>query len=194
MQIKKTLHKKSSRKLLYVTAIVVGIILLGYGIFAYATNSWPFNSIQKTIIQNKSQSDEAGDVKQTPDNSTGQPTGTDKSPTNKTPTQYDTPQGEKIQPNTLTGIINYKNISDGILTIRNTIDQKITDGNCKLVLTNKSTGKTITQTADILANPSSSTCKGFSVSTTKLSSGIWDITITITSGDQKGVLRSSVNI
>lgn len=189
MQVKKPLHKKLANKKTIITAVIVVVLLFGYGVFAFATNNWPFHVTQDIITPVYKPSSNNGDTQQKPADDD-----TYKSPTDKTPPKYDTPKGEETPANTLTGVINYKNISDGNLTIRNTIDQKITTGNCKLVLTSQSSGKMVTRTADVIANPSSSTCKGFSVPTSDLSRGVWDISITIISGDQKGTLRSSVDV
>lgn len=114
---------------------------------------------------------------------------------NHTPQQYTPPSDmDKQSSNQLTGVINYKSVNDGVLSIRVTIDQRISDGTCALTLTNKETDKTVTRNADVATNPSSSTCRGFDIPVSNLSSGDWAISIKVISGDQNGNIKGSVSI
>lgn len=64
-----------------------------------------------------------------------------------------------------------------------TITTKLTgysDGECALDIS--SDGKSISKTAEIIYQPEFSTCAGFSVNTSELEKGTWNITLTVTSG------------
>lgn len=109
---------------------------------------------------------------------------------NHTPTQY-----EGTNPNNdteLSGFINYKNVTSNQLSIRITINQLLNTGTCDLTLTNGS--KSFAQTADIIENPSSSTCKGFDIPLSRLSSGKWQININIKSNGKAGIITGEVSI
>lgn len=115
---------------------------------------------------------------------------------NHTPKQFETPpktSSPDSNSNQLSGVVNFKQVSQGALNIRVTIDQHISSGSCTLSLTNSS-GKTVTRTADVIANPSSATCKGFTVPVSELSSGKWNIMVSITNSSQSGQIQDSVSI
>lgn len=196
MKILKSKYSQNKR-LLLVSALTLAIAILSYTTYAYMSKAWPFNagvkntsdSINPTFDSNQNNSSE--DIVYT----TGKDkSGDEVSPTNKTPPQYDTPKNEAPNPNTLSGIINYAEVSDGNLNIRNTINQRLSGGVCSLTLKNLATGKKVTRKADVIADPTASTCQGFSVPTSELSSGRWDIIIEIQSGDQKGLLKHRVDL
>ena len=92
----------------------------------------------------------------------------------------------------LTGAITSKSVQGGNLAIRNTIDQLVGGGTCELTLTSGS--KTVTKSAEIIQNPSSSSCAGFDVPVSELGSGQWDIKIKITSEGKETILSDKVNI
>ncbi len=178
-------QKKSPKKALLIAGITV--LVLGGGVYAYYATR-PSDDKHSTETANN-------------DNPKTNDEGTDKTDDKTTPTSpgedgKDTPkQYEGDNPNTdksLIGIINYKSVVDGNLTLRVTIDQSLTSGTCSLKLT--SAGKTVTRSAPVITNPSSSTCEGFSVPVSELSSGQWTIEITVTSGNRTGTFKDKVTI
>lgn len=191
--------QKQSNLLKKITIAVVAVIFVvgGYLLYAYSTSSWPYEAHAETAQTNSRSEEEAqpqSNHEDTPPASAPKHNDTDK-PEEKTPKKYDTPKNTAPTPkSSLTGVINYKNVSDGNLTIRNTIDQLVTSGTCTLTLTNSQTGKIVTKTADIIANPSSSTCKGFSIPVSELSPGKWRIAIDMVSGNNHGTLEATVSI
>lgn len=110
--------------------------------------------------------------------------------TEKKPLQ--TVENPPSQSNTISGVISYKNINDGQLVLRTTIDQALHSGSC--ILTMKSGDKTVTKSADIVQNPSSSSCMGFNIPTSELTPGSWTINIKIKSGTSSMELNDTVNI
>lgn len=185
-----TRTKKRSRKPFIITTVAILVILGGYTAYAATNDTWPFLTDHSSEILK-------------PDTTTGSQNSNNKSTdknnetpdqADKTPVQSSPPEnGDSTPTDRLTGVINYKQVSGGNLVIRNTINQRVSSGNCTLTLTDSS-NHTVTRSADIVANPSSSTCEGFSVPTSDLHGGAWSITIHLTSGDKHGTIRSSVTI
>lgn len=193
MRINKKRESSTAKK---ITIVAIVTLLLAAGAYAYYYSffrqSAPDSGLNK---QTESSSGELSDkpndvpVAETGNNEADEPTPQDGG--GHTPKKY-----EGTSPNSsssLTGVINYKNILDNSLVIRTTIDQSSLSGQCTLKLSNGT--KTITQTAEIVANPSSSTCKGFSVPTSQLKSGTWSIEIGIKSNDgRQGTFTETVKI
>ena len=110
--------------------------------------------------------------------------------TDKTPIQY---EGEN--PNNLgelTGIISYSDVINNSLAIRITIDQFLNDGICELTLNSGS--QNIVKTSNIVANPSSSSCEGFDIPLTELSSGHWNIKVTFSSNNKTGEATGEIDL
>lgn len=110
----------------------------------------------------------------------------------KTPTQ-----NEGDNPNTsenFTGFITNKNINSTSqqLTIRVTIDQLVQPaGTCTLRLTSAESGSVVTKTAPTIDNPSYSSCQGFDIPLSELSSGKWRIDINVRNATKSGNITSS---
>ncbi len=115
-------------------------------------------------------------------------------PKKQVPKQYEG-QGDDEDSNTssdqITGFINSKEVSNDNFSLRLTINQLLGSGTCTLTMTNQ---KTVTKTAEIVQNPSSSSCKGFDVPVSELGSGEWSIKINIKSGDKTGVIEDKFKI
>lgn len=90
-------------------------------------------------------------------------------------------------------IITAANQVDGQLLVRSMIDTISNDGVCTLTL-QKSDGTIVTKTAGVQASASSSTCKGFDVPLSELSSGEWRITVTYKSDILEGAAGHTVTI
>lgn len=187
-------QKKSSKKRLIIILSIVGVLLIGGGLYAYIAQ--PFSS-DKTDDTSTKNNDKRTDTDDDSDATANSKNSSDEASTSQPrETEKDIqPDYEGSNPNTsasLTGAINYKSVSGGNLVIRTTINQLLTSGTCTLTLTNGS--KTVTRSANIAQNPSSSTCQGFDVPTSELGSGTWSISIAIASGDKTGTLTDSVSL
>lgn len=104
-------------------------------------------------------------------------------------------QNEGEDPNqleSLTGNLTTNRVSNGKLILRVNINQYLSTGICTLTLT--SGGNVITKTANIVAVASTSTCEGFDIPVSELSSGSWQININIKSGDKSGTIIGEQNI
>lgn len=181
--------KKSYKKLVILIAAI--IVIIAGGLFAYAMYLPQDHSPSETTTSDtqKAQSSEKSSKSDNDSQTTDDQT-TTREKEKDNPTQFE--GSSPNTNNTITGVINYKAVADGALTLRTTIEQSLTSGTCTLTLT--SNGRTVTKTANIAPNPSSSTCEGFSVPVSELGSGSWNIEITITSGDRTGAFKDSVTI
>lgn len=69
----------------------------------------------------------------------------------------------------------------------------IGDGSCRLAVTNGD--KSFSQTAEVIYQPSYSTCAGFSIPVAELGKGTWSITVSVTSADgTKTAATSSLGV
>ncbi len=173
-------ESKNSKKI--TLAIIGGVVLLlagGYFVwYQFGDQIMPKNN-----NQSESRLEEIPTRPQDPEN-----------PKKQVPKQYEG-QGDDEDSNTntdqITGFINSKEVSNGNFSIRLTINQLLGSGTCTLTMTNQ---KTVTKTAEIVQNPSSSSCKGFDVPVGELGPGEWSIKINIKSGDKTGVIEDKFNI
>ena len=104
-------------------------------------------------------------------------------------------QNEGSDPNksaALTGVFTHIAATDEKLTIRVNIDQYLSSGTCELTL--KNGDKSYTESANIADSASTSTCEGFDIPLSKLSSGSWGIIIRLSSGDKTGEISGKVAI
>ena len=126
----------------------------------------------------------------------------EKEPTKSEPSENSAPVKEKViqyegdDPNTaaeLSGVITYAVASGSNLMVRVNINQLLGSGTCKLSLS--SGGTTIySDTAPIVGSASTSTCEGFNVPLSALSSGKYQIIIDLTSGDKSGQITGETTI
>lgn len=85
------------------------------------------------------------------------------------------------------------NQNDGLLQIRTLIGALTNEGTCTLTLTRS--GKTIiTRSADVQATTNSTTCKGFDIPVSELSSGEWQATVTFENPTLKATATQSVRV
>lgn len=179
------IQKRNNKSVVLTATIGVLVLLGGYTAFAAYSHNWPFKSPSASQEQPSDIANNDSDYN--PPTNTNNP--------DKTPPQYDTPSDtNEAQKPAISGVINYKSVSDGILSIRTTIDQKLDTGTCVLKLTRNSPTKSFTKSANVIANPSSSTCKGFDIPTSELGAGSWKIVISVTSGEKKGEITGNVSI
>ena len=88
-------------------------------------------------------------------------------------------------------IVNLNAIQNNNQVIFDTLIQTtLSTGQCTLTITSGS--QTIIKTADIFANPSSSSCKGFAISTSELPKGTWTASLNVVIGSNTGT--DSINI
>lgn len=121
-------------------------------------------------------------------------TGTDTSSDKYASPNKESGTDKPINSDTISGEVNYKSVTADNLSLRVTIYQTISGGDCSLKLTRTSDGKQITKTAKVIANPSSATCGGFDIPLSEVGPGKWNIAITVTSGVKTGQITDEVSI
>lgn len=93
----------------------------------------------------------------------------------------------------LTGVISYASVNEDKLIIRVNIDQFLSKGNCNLnILKNGAT--LYSETVEIQGSVSTSTCNGFSVPVSELSSGDLQLEINLESEGKTGRVTGKVRI
>lgn len=81
------------------------------------------------------------------------------------------------QNNNISVRITLVSVESDVVHIRNTIEGVHQEGMCKLILSKK--GQTVKKTADIQPLPQNSTCKGFDIPVSELSSGTWQVELNV---------------
>lgn len=190
-----SLKKRKSHSTRAIGALFI-IVLLGLGIILavkYLTPSPTTTKEEDTPTQEDKPVEKPASTNPSSSNNIKheEPTPEDEDPFHKTPTQY---EGE--DPNLseeLTGSISYTAANGESLNVLVNIDQLLGSGTCTLTL--KSGGSTKTYTANIIANPASSSCEGFNVPLLDLNyTGIWQIHLRFTSGDKTGIVEGEVDL
>lgn len=111
-------------------------------------------------------------------------------------------QGEKTvqyegeSPNkseTLTGLISYAGVINNKLTIRVSIDQFLSTGNCNLKLSKDGTIY-YSQSVEIQDSVTTSVCDGFEIPSNGLPSGAMKIEVALESDDRIGKIEGEVNL
>jgi len=169
----------SHKKPVLIIIFVIILLLLTISVVYYIYNR-PSNNNSST---NETKTDE---TTTTLPASSDPSTTTSKTPVNNQPVDEQTPAG------TVNANITYTTQTSSSLRIGTLIETVTSTGSCTLTMTKGD--KTFTQTVDIQALASSSTCKGFDVPLASLSSGLWDIKIDIILADKEAHLSNSITI
>ena len=93
----------------------------------------------------------------------------------------------------LSGVITYAGVVDGKVMIRVNIDQYLEEGRCTLNILNGSE-VVYENTTNIMGSATTSTCEGFDLSASALSSGAYKVLIKIETNDKNGTIEGSLNI
>lgn len=80
----------------------------------------------------------------------------------------------------------------GVYHLRYLIQATLGSGTCTLTLTKGSTA--VERSASVQASASTSTCQGFDIPTSQLSSGQWQASLNVTSGDQSGKTVDTITV
>ncbi len=165
------------------TLLVVALAVGGYYVFSFINQP----NREAGSVRSQSVSDDSKDKEK---NKTDQESSETTKKEKKLPKQYEG-EDQLKKSDKITMVINSKEVVDGKLSIRLTINQLLSGGSCKLILIGN---KTVIKTADIVQNPSSSSCMGFDVPVSQLGSGNWSIKIEVKSADKTGVIEDSIKI
>lgn len=184
MRLKNKVKKPSTAILAVVIVLVVASIVVYCALFVNDRTTVTDKSSQNTAT-----STETTDSLDNSNKSNGQPSVHESE--KDIQSSYEG-QGS-TESSSLSGVINYKAVVDKTLVIRATINQLIDSGTCNLTLTSTNE-KVYSATADVIENPSSSSCQGFDIPVSSLDTGKWNIEIKIKSGDQELTLAGDIDI
>lgn len=184
-------HQKQKKNLIKYALLFVLLIAAGVISFFVAKSFFNKENTNKPDDGGKSQvvdGGKGGIEKVTPDQ--GQVT-TEEGLEDKNIVQYDGDDPNASE--SLTGVITYSSINDGVLSIRVNIDQYLTEGTCNIYLTqNEST--LYSDSVAIIDAASTSTCEGFDISLTEEMTGSIQILIDIFSGEKVGQIAGGVDL
>lgn len=89
--------------------------------------------------------------------------------------------------------ITITSIDGNPLQVRVLISELLAAGSCSLLM-EKDGSDSVLQTVDIFQSANSTTCKGFTIDRTNLSSGRWKVTITVSSGGRTGSTQQEITL
>ncbi|AHB42156.1 hypothetical protein RAAC3_TM7C00001G0294 [Candidatus Saccharibacteria bacterium RAAC3_TM7_1] len=168
--------RRSKKKLL---AIAITLVLAAGGALggAYALKVGPFHPTNNTP-QSTPDPSLSDDTDSTPNTTSKHPTDTtsnsvknnDVKKSGSSAASPDSAQSTTLEITSVTD-------NSDVVTIHTLIQKVTTLGTCQLTVKNKTNGLTYRDSAGVQALPNASTCKGFSVTKSKLGSGTWQVTI-----------------
>lgn len=154
--------------LLFIAGIVGTLYLFRLGPFSPTTNQTT-NQGQSPIDYNPPTKEQVSTGETIKEQTTNGASGSDPSPAPTPPAAGSTKSSVGME-------MTSTNIELGTVHLRTLIQAITSSGTCTLTATGPS-GKTLTMTAGVQAGPSTSTCKGFDIPMSSLSTGKWTFSI-----------------
>jgi len=189
MKIKSKTQPSRTTKLVITLAVAATLITIGLLGFIYMKKIGPFTKDTSGINYSPPTKDEqqTGDQikEQNSKNSDTTNTGSDPSPA-------PTPSTGSSKP-TVGVEITAANQNKGVLSIRILVQTLSSGGTCSLSMSGPA-GKIYSAVAESQTGPSTSTCKGFDVPVSSLSSGTWTITIQYEDASVKGSASKEITV
>lgn len=184
MKIKNINKKNNSLKAVLILVIIL-ILLTGGAVFAL--NYHTLTPASKTTTPHDNNTPKSTDTSNPQPSSSSE--GVDKSSLN------DKSNPTSITPSALKNIdmtISAANQTANTYQVRTIINTVTNEGTCNLTMTQGS--KIITKTSDIQAGPSNTTCRGFDIAMTELSSGIWNLSVGFQNTTYQGTVSKEIVI
>lgn len=183
----KTTQKDNTKRLIIVIIILVAAAIVASGLYvAYGTNLFNHSKDTDSTINERAPTNEEVDagaeIK-------------DESVNGSKDGSSDTPAAPIPQENGKSKVIvsiTSSNVNSGTLQVRALIEAVVSNGTCTLTLTKDD--NTITKTSNTQALPSTSTCQGFDIPTSELSSGQWTLNLTFNTETYEGNVTTTVSI
>ena len=182
-----TQRRRNYKKLIWWGAGVILVVLVVVGVVIGVNNN--------SNCTNESGDDNSEKVEQMSGSEQSEKTEAEKQDeavaSQQTPAQY-----EGDNPNvaeTLSGVVTYTGVNDGVLMIRISIDQYLTEGICELTLT-RGGAIIYSDTTNIMGDVSTATCQGFDVATAGLGEGNLEIIVNLNADGKSGVIRGEASI
>lgn len=163
-------QKKHIKKLIVILTTIV-LISVAYGAYAYSSNAWPFTKKSSPVTQNNSPTNQEKEQQEKQDAQDKQ-TFLD----NENKQTPSTPQESGKNESKLPPISMEAKKANNQLVITTNLSS-ISSGTCTLTLTKGD--QAITKVAEVIYAPEYSTCAGFSIATTELGRGTWDISLSV---------------
>ena len=176
------INTPKQKKKRFILVVLIFIIVVAGGLLAY----FAINNNDLSDGDNKNPSTE-----QNKDTEIGNDIGDEKNNDNEKPVN-DPQNGTSDSSPKINGVITSANVSGNTLAIRTQIDELLSDGTCLLTLSNGA--NLVTKTSDIINSATTSSCYGFDIPTSELTKGLWQINITIKSGDRTGIIKGEVRL
>lgn len=178
--------QKSNKKIFIILGVLIVLIGgLSYYVFALNGNlfGWQFRKENSSINMDPPTEEQikAGEQakQETVEDDQGKPGAGDDTPTPDTSGPLDVG-------------FSAVNQNGDVLQVRIMVQEVLSSGECTLTLTNGA--KTVTKTAAVYPTASISTCKGFDVPVSELSSGAWNLTVDVVSNDRNGKTATGIQI
>jgi len=116
----------------------------------------------------------------------------DKDSSTRTTDKTVAPQGTNGSKKAVDIVITAANQNDGVLQVRGLIYDVVGDGLCTLTLSHDE--QLVTKTAEPQAQASVSSCKGFDIPVSELTSGTWQLTLVYENETMKGSVSKTITI
>lgn len=175
------IENKKNKKITLILCLMLVLCAAGLGLFIF------LNTAQNVPPKGSISDREIGDIDYSVprEDEATTPTTEQQKPDESTTTTK--PSAEPIRL-----IISAKNQTESTLQVRTLIQELLVDGSCRLTLTKDNIS--FEKVATLFTSASSSTCQGFDVPLTELSSGLWKMNIVVTSGERSGTISTEVEI
>lgn len=183
MKSKKKQQKSGELKFSYIFLVLVfvaGITFLTLSIFMpkkeKEDDNNPSTTINETENKDSSENVKAGEG-ENPD---------------KTPKQFE--GDDETDKAKINASISINEVSGGKYTLQVMIYELLSEGTCKLHMETNN-GDSVDRSAKIVTiGPESSSCDGFEIPTSGISSGTYDFSVTMTSGTKTGSVKGTIKI
>lgn len=179
-------EKTSRKKLLFLLSAVIALTCAAWLIFAYQVQTWPFPAPGEKATPSEKQVNSVDYGVASDDQVTA---GIEA----KKNTTTDTPPSDTAKSTGPTVTITTASRSGDIFYIRTLIDTVTSGGSCELVM-NGPGEKTYTAASSVQNMAETSTCQGFNVPFSSLSSGTWTIRLNYTNSTQSSTATKEVSL
>ena len=181
-------HRPFYKAPLFFLVIILLVIFAGFACAKYLDDKYSAPTPDALPTENTPKPDSATSASSSHDETSDSVAD---NPDGKTPEQY-----EGKNPNlseTLTGTLSTARFSCDKLLLRVNIDQYLSSGTCSLTVSDGS--RSLSKTASVVPEVSTSSCEGFDIPASELSnfSRPLSIQINITSGSKSGLITGSIN-
>lgn len=182
-------QNKNYKKRMVIITSLIAALLIGGAVFAWFSPLVPFFGNKSQEIRPENTVDYS--KPSTEQKNTGEAQKTSTTVPNQD-TKTTTPSTQPANTSDFNVTFSALNQVAGTIQIRSLIDAVSDNGTCMLTLT-KGTA-TVTKQSGLQAGPSSSTCKGFDISTGELSPGTWRVSLSVAIDARNGSVSKDLTV